>query len=102
MADSQQIQTVDLNGLALALYQQQQKQFMLQRQQGQGVVNEEIVDEEDGNEVLVAAVDTDELLINEIRTYRCLWDTKCRAYKDIPKKIEAWRIISTKLGKGGK
>ncbi|XP_065056835.1 uncharacterized protein LOC135685032 [Rhopilema esculentum] len=41
----------------------------------------------------------DELLINEVQLYRCLWDPRARAYKETPKKNEAWKQISTKLGK---
>ena len=36
-------------------------------------------------------------LIEEVRSYECLWNTKCRAFKETPKKIEAWRQISAKL-----
>ena len=31
----------------------------------------------------------DELLINEVKIYRCLWDTSYRSYKELPKKNEA-------------
>ena len=44
----------------------------------------------------------DELLINEVKAYRCLWslwDLKARAYKEKPKKSEAWKQISTRLCK---
>ena len=45
--------------------------------------------------------DDDELLINEVRNFRCLWDTKCRGYKDTPKKTQAWKQIAGRLGKSG-
>ena len=41
----------------------------------------------------------DELLINEVQFYRCLWDPRSRAYKETPKKAEAWKQISVTLGK---
>ena len=40
-------------------------------------------------------------LIEEVRSYECLWNTKCRAFKETPKKAEAWRRISAKLNLGG-
>ena len=50
-----------------------------------------LADNADDNE------DYDELLINEVRR-----DTKCRAYKDTPKKNEAWKAIASKLGRPGR
>ena len=35
----------------------------------------------------------DELLINEVLLYRCLWDPSARVYKETPKKNEAWKQI---------
>ena len=40
---------------------------------------------------------TDEILVEEVRQFRCLWDTPCRAYKDGMKKQQAWREISAKF-----
>ena len=36
-------------------------------------------------------------LIEEVRSYECLWNTCCRGYKETPKKAEAWRQISAKI-----
>ena len=36
-------------------------------------------------------------LIEEVRSYECLWNTCCRGYKETPKKNEAWRQISGKI-----
>ena len=44
---------------------------------------------------------TDEILVEEVRQFRCLWDTSCRAYKDGMKKQQAWREISAKFGASG-
>lgn len=44
----------------------------------------------------------DELLINEARNYRCLWDTSTRAFKDNNKKNEAWKTMASKLESDGK
>lgn len=51
---------------------------------------------------LSADDDFDELLISEVRPFKCLWDTKCRGYRETPKKIEAWKVISRRIGKHGK
>ena len=40
-------------------------------------------------------------LIEEVRSYNCLWNTTCRAFKETPKKAEAWRQISAKLNMEG-
>ena len=53
-------------------------------------------DEPDDND------DYDELLINEVKSYRCIWDTKCHAFKEAPKKNEAWKIIAFKLSRPGR
>ena len=44
---------------------------------------------------------TEEILVEEVRQFRCLWDTSCRAYKDGMKKQQAWREISAKFGASG-
>ena len=44
---------------------------------------------------------TEEMLVEEIRQMRCLWDTSCRAYKDGLKKQQAWRDICSKFGAQG-
>ena len=46
----------------------------------------------------IAEDDLDEILINEVRQFRCLWDTRSRSYKENPKKTEAWKTISKRLG----
>ena len=44
---------------------------------------------------------TEEGLVEEVRQFRCLWDTSCRAYKDGMKKQQAWREIGAKFGAPG-
>ena len=44
---------------------------------------------------------TEEMLVEEIRHMRCLWDTSCRAYKDGLKKQQAWKDICSKFGVQG-
>ena len=39
--------------------------------------------------------------IEEVRSYDCLWNTTCRAFRETPKKAEAWRQISAKLNMEG-
>ena len=135
MADSQAQYTVDLNGLAFALYQLQKQQQQIMQQYSNksqqqpltenddDLYNEEVVEEDlhsfqdTQNQPLqntqtstssvttgtakiglvMDDVDIDELLINEIKSYKCLWDTSCRSYKEKPKKDESWRLISAKL-----
>lgn len=36
-------------------------------------------------------------LREEVRKYRCLWDTSCRAFKEIQKKKQAWNLIAKKF-----
>ena len=45
--------------------------------------------------------DYDEVLINKIKNYRCIWHKKCCAYKETPKKNEAWKAIASKLSRPG-
>ena len=40
-------------------------------------------------------------LIEEVRMYRCLWDTSCRAFKESQKKEEAWNRVSERLNVSG-
>ena len=44
---------------------------------------------------------TEEMLVEELRHMRCLWDTSCRAYKDGLRKQQAWRDICSKFGVQG-
>ena len=41
---------------------------------------------------------TEEMLVEEIRHMRCLWDTSYRAHKDGLTKQQAWRDICSKFG----
>lgn len=41
----------------------------------------------------------DELLVEEVKQMRILWDTSCRGYKDLNKKNQAWKEISLRLHK---
>ena len=44
----------------------------------------------------------DEILIEEVKTFRCIWDMKCRGFKDSGGVVRAaWKAISQKLGKDG-
>ena len=43
----------------------------------------------------------EELLINEIKSYSCIWDVLARGYKDQMKTRTAWKNIATKPGKEG-
>ena len=40
-------------------------------------------------------------LIDEVRSYPCLWDTTSRSFKETPKKAEAWRRISSTMNIDG-
>ena len=44
----------------------------------------------------------DELLMQEVQQYDCIWNTSSRAYKENPKKQEAGRKIAIALGQNGK
>ena len=44
---------------------------------------------------------SEELFIEELKQYRCLWDTSCRSYKDGPKKQQSWWELSQKFEKEG-
>ena len=37
------------------------------------------------------------ILIQEVRKYPCVWNISIKSYKNRPKKMEAWRRISTSL-----
>jgi len=40
-------------------------------------------------------------LIEEVRIYRCLWDSSCRAFKEIQKKQQALNQIAQKFNVNG-
>ena len=44
----------------------------------------------------------DELLVEDVRNYRILWDTSARGYKDTVKKNQAWTEISSRLSQNSK
>ena len=44
----------------------------------------------------------EELLVEEIRKYECIWNTRCRGYKDSTKKNNAWSELASLFGKEGK
>ncbi|XP_065055214.1 uncharacterized protein LOC135683790 [Rhopilema esculentum] len=109
---------INVNGITLTAYQQQQlhahQMAILQKildDQNVGLItNEERDASRPPSPTSPAAAASapsfetnedqlDELLINEVQLYRCLWDPRARAYKETPKKNEAWKQISTKLGK---
>ena len=126
--DADDITTCDLTGLAFARYQQQirskqvpeaqewmeliEKQLQAQRsreQQGDYLgsmignrpTQQQSETQITQNDTVEGDEDDDEMLINEVKSYRCLWDTKCRSYKENPKKAEAWRAIASKLQRSG-
>ena len=41
-------------------------------------------------------------LIEEVRSYPCLWNTTSRSFKETPKEGEAWRRISASINISGK
>ena len=44
----------------------------------------------------------EEILIEEVKTFHCIWDTKCRGFKDSGGVVRAaWKAMSQKLGKDG-
>ena len=114
--DTCQQDTCDLTGFSFSAYQkqvQQQQNELLQlliNQQATAATPEETDEDSDithtagfsnVNDTVDDDKDLDELLINEVKSYKCLWDPRCRAYKETPKKLEAWKIISIKLSKSG-
>ena len=44
----------------------------------------------------------EEALVEEIRSYPCIWNTYSRSYKEQQKKQFAWSLIENKLRKEGK
>ena len=46
--------------------------------------------------------DYEQLLINEVKSYRCIWDTIYLAYKEAPKKNEAWKVVASKFSRPGR
>ena len=43
----------------------------------------------------------EEFFVEEIRKYRCIWDTKCRCFKDGTKKQNAWSQLCGLINKEG-
>ena len=107
MAANEEQDTCDLTGFAFAAYQkqvQQQQNVLLQviiRLKKLTKTQKSHVLLDFSNDTAHDDKDLDELLINEVKSYKCLWDPRCRAYKETPKKMEAWKIISIKLSKSG-
>eukprot|EP00795_Rhopilema_esculentum_P009967 gene9967-18583_t len=115
MAVKEGAANMNVNGITLTAYQQQQlhahQMAILQKilvDQNVGLItNEEENEERDASRPpsptspAAAAASApsfetnedqlDELLINEVQLYRCLWDPRARAYKETPKKNEAWK-----------
>ena len=44
----------------------------------------------------------EEFFVEEIRKYPCIWDTKCRGYKDGTKKQNAWSQLCRLFNKEGR
>ena len=49
------------------------------RSQQQPEEEENFVGDENNSQLLESSDDPDELLVEEVRKYRCLWDTRCRS-----------------------
>ena len=41
-------------------------------------------------------------IIEQVRMYPCIWDVRCRSYKETPVKTQAWAKISSSLNKSRK
>ena len=70
----------------IPLQPQQQQQPQQQHQQQ----TEEVIEERLERDFLAT-------LVEEVRAYRCLWDSSCRAFKELPKKQQARSQIAGKL-----
>ena len=44
----------------------------------------------------------DEMLVEEVRSYPCIWDNGTNSHRNIFKKQQAWREIANELNKDGK
>ena len=44
----------------------------------------------------------EEQFVEDVRSYRCLWDTMSRGFKDTNIKTKAWDTLAEKYGKSGK
>ena len=79
------------------------QRLLLNNSNEQGSDIEEENEEEEEEETVQAAVrDWQGELIEEIRKYPCIWNTKCKAHKDKFKKAEAWRRIAFVFNRDGK
>ena len=65
-----------------------------------GMLPDDILDENSQQDGLVSTVE-DERLVEAVQAYHCIWDTSCRSYKELPKKLQAWKQISLKHGQNG-
>ncbi len=62
-----------------------------------GVANETLNVQENISEDVI-----DELLVEEVRNHRMLWDISARSYKDTVKKNQAWAEIASRLPQNSK
>ena len=83
LLNSQTIDSSDLN--------QNNQDFQIQEEEG----------EAEDQENQLRARDWQGDLIEEVRTYECVWNTRSKSFKDRFKKAEAWRRISMSLGQEG-
>ena len=67
------------------------------------VLSTETFKEADTNNEVDSDNDFDEeFFVEEIRKYPCIWDTKCRGYKDGTKKQNAWSQLCRLFNKEGR
>ena len=79
------------------LQQQQQQQLQERSQQIQHYHDEEELSRNQENENENEIESVQELLVEEVRARRCIWDTSCKSFKELQKKQEACRKIARKL-----
>ena len=47
-------------------------------------------------------VQFEEHFVEDVRSYRCLWDTTSRSFKDTHMKAKAWDTLAGRYGKSGR
>ena len=92
--DSERMDELINNPEVLAFIQQQQ--LLLQQQ---GVCESQPVEASQLEDTLSSIEFDEEIFVEELIKYLCLWDTKSSAYKDAVKKNKAWEALSLLFGK---
>jgi hypothetical protein len=63
---------------------------------------QQYIEHEDIRDVLNGSLEFDrELFIEEVKKYRCLWDTNATSYKERSSKANAWKQLSATFKKDG-